>query len=232
MKKNKYTRKLKRVKNKNRVNRLRNQQIVLAPMFILVMIRVGLEKQNTPGKLLARLRLHIEKLDGNPFFPVTDPGLAELEEIADELKNVIVEIAAGNKALIPHRETLIAEAKEMILQLSYHIQYLSQGNEEKIKSAGFDVHKRRRTSQLPGQIMGLVASPVGLGKIMLSWDREPYSTFYIIEKNANPFGEGLWKYFKKSRRVRVIIEGLTPGRCIISGFAVPMEAKMEIQAIS
>src|SRR4051812_31471906 len=96
-------RKLKRIKNRDRVNRLRNQQVVLAPIFILVLIKLALP-YGKPAKTLARLRLHIEKLTGNPNFATTDPSIAQLTTMADELDTTIVAITAGNKALIPHRD--------------------------------------------------------------------------------------------------------------------------------
>ncbi len=211
----KRSRKLMRKRNKNRVNRLRNQQAVIiaplfSPVFVLVLIRLGLEEQSTPEKVLARLRLHIEKLTGNVYFPVTDPSVADLEGMEEDLEESIDEVNAGNIAEIPTRDARVADAKEMIRQLSYNIQYLSKGDAVKIQSAGFDVRKNRGPSVPPGQVMNLVAKPVGPGKIELSWDRDDHARFYIIETNNNPLGAP-WQAIGTSRRIKFVVDGLQSG---------------------
>lgn len=211
---NKRSRKLARKRNRDRVNRIKNQQAPIT--VILFYIRLGLQEQNTAEKLLTRLRLHVEKLTGNVHFAVTDPPVADIQAMADDLEADIDAIGAGNKALIPHRNGLEEDAREMIRQLSYNIQFLSQGNEEKIKSAGFEVRKTNTTAPLPGQVMNLVATPVGPGKIKLKWDKDPGSAVYIIERATTlyppePAG-AIWDGIGKTRRVTATIDGLVPGQ--------------------
>jgi len=210
----KRSRKLMRLRNRERLNRQRNQQgVILAPLFILVIIKLALPYGN-PGKTLDRLRLHIEKLDGNVFFPVTTPTRAQLIAKADELDDTIVQIAAGNKALIPHRDTLVRESLVMIRNLSYNIQDLSLGDEEQIKSAGFQVRKIGGAEQTPGQVMFFRTKPLGNGKIKLMWRRDDNARVYIIEQMSMvPIpGPSQWETVGKTRNVSFIVTGLNPGQ--------------------
>src|SRR3982750_2248473 len=97
------TRRLKRVMH--RKHQQRGWVMFVSPVFILVTISLKLPYK-MPKKLLQRLRLHIEKLTDNPYFPLTSPSLAELTALAAELDDTITKITAGNKALIPHRKVL------------------------------------------------------------------------------------------------------------------------------
>ena len=212
---NKRPRQQMRARNKHRVNQLKKQQVIASPVFVMFLIRLGLEKQTTPEKLLARLRMHVEKLTGNATFPVISPTLIELGDMADDLEALIDQVNAGNNALIPDRDAAVADGEEMIRQLSYNIQFLSKGDDVKIKSAGFDVRKPKGASQNPGQVLNLVVKAVGPGKIKLSWDKDEHSTVYVIERQS---GNGVppfpvqWEGAGKTRNVSFVAEDLTPGQ--------------------
>lgn len=203
------SRKLKRLKNKERINRLKNQ--LAEPSFILFLISLKLREQTTPEKLLARLRLHIEKLTGNIHIPGTTPTIIDLQTKADDLENAIDAVAAGNKALIPHRDNLVKEAVEMIRQLSYDVQFQSKGDKEKIKSTGFDVRKDKTPGQLPGQVLNLQTKTALGGRIKLRWKKEPNTAIYIIERldTADP---GSWHVAGKTQKTSHMFQGLTPGQ--------------------
>ena len=190
----------------------RKRDNISLSLFILFLIRIGLEVQNTAEKLLSRLRMHIEKLEGNALFPVTEPSLAELKDMVAKLQKDIDEIAGGNIALLAHRNNLEEKAVEMITHLSYHIQFLSKGDEVKIKSAGFDVHKPKSRAPLPGQVLKLSPKPVGPGKIKLKWKKEARSKFYMIEINADPLSNAPWQLIGKTSKVNYTVENLTPGQ--------------------
>jgi hypothetical protein len=216
----KQARKLRRVKNRARLERLHGQQrrsvMFLAPVFLLVFIKLALPYSN-PSKLVDYLRLLVEKLTGNANFPTTSPTLAALTSKADALDATILAIVAGDKSLIPHRKTLVTEALEMIRLLSYDIQFQSDGDEEKIKSSGFGVRTIGGVSHTPDQVLVLVAKPVGPGKIKLRWKRVNEGRIYIIERltgnNVPPLpAPGYWEAVGKTRNVSFTVEDLNPGQ--------------------
>ncbi len=206
-----------RVRNKNRVNRLHNQLVLMpsSPLMLLVLISLNFGKDNTPEKFLERMRKHILMLTGNANFAVTDPTLAEVQDMADDLEEGIDLVNAGDNSKITHRDTLFADAKEMIRQLSYNIQYLSAGDKEKIESAGFNARKIPGAPQSPGQVLNLVTKPVGPGKVKLRWKRDANTKVYAVEMQtlANPpFPNVSWESMGKTSKVSFLVEGLIPGQ--------------------
>ena len=84
--KNRVTRQQRRERNRNRINRYKKATgFSISPLFILVLIKLGLNKLYTPELLLAQLRLFILKLTGNVNFPTTVPTLVQLQDLANAL---------------------------------------------------------------------------------------------------------------------------------------------------
>ncbi len=207
---NKRPRKLMRARNRDRVNRLQKQQTVLEPLFVLVLIKLALEEVKTGVKMQLRLTLHIDKLTGNAFFPTTTPPIAVLQTLADDLGETIIAIDAGNLALIPHRETLMLSAENVIRQLSYDIQKQSEGDAEKIQSAGFEVRKGKGASHEVDKPLNLRTAPTGPGKVKLRYKKIAYSRMNFIEMSSNP-ATGTWTPIGKTSRSSFDVTGLTPG---------------------
>jgi hypothetical protein len=201
---NKKTHVLKRVKNRS--NRQNEQVMFASPLFILVMISLKLPYKQ-PKKLLERMKLHIKMLDGNPFFPVTNPTLAALIAFAAELGATITAIEAGNKALIPHRKTLELQGLKMLRLLAYNIQAQSKGNEEQVKSTGYDIRKFGGAGHPIGQVMKLRAKPIGEGIIKLRWLSERVHRLYFVEQLV----AGQWKKIARTRNISHVVKNLTPG---------------------
>ena len=208
--KNKRARKLMRANKRAPVNRWPHQPIILSPVFILVLAKLGFNQLRSPQKLLGRLQLHIAKLTGNAWFPVTEPSLSAIQTLADELEKTIQKIEAGDKSFIPHRQTLVMEAENAIRKLSYDIQNLSNGNEEMIKSAGFAVRQGKGATKPVGEVMQITAEPIGPGKVILHWKKIAYSRMNFIEITDNPV-TGTWKPLDKTGKSSFIVTGLTPG---------------------
>lgn len=198
-------------KNKNRRPRASvNKGPIVPDIIILVLIKLGFDKLTTPEKLLARLRLHIQMLTGNPNFPGPEPTLLMLQSAADELEQSIDDVNAGNKAQIPHRNNLVAQAEELIRNLSYYVQFESEGDAEKIQSAGFEVRKVPSASQLPVQVSNLRAKAMGGGKVKLRWNAVYNADIYVIEmmKDINNPADA---QIDKSTKSSFVFENLTAG---------------------
>ena len=212
--KNKRPRKLMRARNRDRVNRLRKQQtIILTPVFILVLIKVGLEDITTPLKMVERLMLHSNKLNGNLNFPITNPSFTDLKNMANDLADTIIAIEGGDKSLIPHRDTLMLLAENMIRKLSYDIQNQSNGDAEKIQSAGFEVRKGKGAPKPVGEVKNLTANALGAAKVKLRWKKIAYSRMNFIERTTDPVNVP-WKPFAKTALSSFTVEGLTPGELV------------------
>lgn len=185
-------------------------KVPLAPLFLLVVIKLGLEKLYTPEALLAKLRLFILKLTGNANFPTTNPTIAQLQTLADDLRDAIDAVKAGNTALIEHRDTLVADSKEAIRQLSYDIQFQSHGDEEKITSAGFEVRKPRTAPQLPAQVENLRSKALGNSKIELRWKRVVNADMYVVAVAVDVVADK-WELMNKTTRCNIVLDNMQAG---------------------
>ncbi len=211
-KKIKRPRKLMRARNRERVNRLRNQQaIILAPVFILVLIKLDFRSITTALKMVARLQLHIEKLTDNIYFPVTVPSIPDMQTLVGDLGNTIIDIDGGDLSKIPHRDTLMLQAENMIRKLSYDIQNQSNGNAEMIQSAGFEVRKGKGATQPVGVPVNFTTKELGGGKVKLKWKRLSNSNMNFLEITDNPV-TGNWLPIGKTHKSSFIAVGLTPGQ--------------------
>ena len=216
---NKRERKLMRARNRDRINRNKKQQIVLAPIFIMVLITLDLNNLS-PENALARLRYHILMLTGNANFPVIDPTLIQLQAIADELETAIDEAKSGDHLLIEHRNTVQTEAEDMIRSLALDIEKKSGKDLEKIHSSGFKTRKDKSPSVLPADVVMMYSTSTGTGRIKLRWKKIPNAGIYLIDsftQNGMPIppmppNPGQWDTIAKSFTTTIELTDLNPGQ--------------------
>jgi hypothetical protein len=195
--------------NKGRPRASQKKGFIIPDVILLYLVRLDLIKATTPEKLLARLRMHIQMLTGNAYFPTPEPTLPVLQAAADELEQTIDDVNSGNKAKIPHRNAVVAEVEEYIRTLSYYVQLTSNGDAEKIQSAGFELRKEASPPQLPVQVANLRAEALGNGKIKLRWKAISNADIYVVQASKEV-------YFKesimdKTTRSSFVFENLEPG---------------------
>ncbi|MBK8659196.1 MAG: fibronectin type III domain-containing protein, partial [Bacteroidetes bacterium] len=184
--------------------------VIVPNVMMLFILRLGLKKATTPEKLLARLRMHIQMLTGNANFTTPEPTLPVLQAAADELEQAIDDVNSGNKAKIPHRNAVVAQVEEYIRTLSYYVQLTSNGDAEKIQSAGFELRKEPSAPQLPVQVANLRAEALGNGKIKLRWKAVSNADIYVVQasKDIYNFKEAI---MDKTTRSSFVFENLEPG---------------------
>lgn len=180
---------MRRERNKNRVNRNKNQikrGLLLAnPVMVLVSITYAFNELTTPEKWLARIRMHITKLTSNPHFPTTTPSVADLTLKADQLENLITAAANGDRELILQRDNCVLEIKEMLTQLGYDVQKQSGGNAEIIVSAGFKTRKARGPLAACVKVVVKKVTALGTGEIELEWSGMTQAKVFWIEIKAD-----------------------------------------------
>jgi hypothetical protein len=214
----KRPRKLMRIRNRERINRIKNQHFVfapLAPLFLLVLIKWDLGNSSAET-ILARLRLYILKLTGNADFLVINPTLVQLQTMADALALAIDKAKSGDRDRIEDRDILQVQAEDMIRELAWDIQKKSDGDAQKIHSTGFPTRKGKSPSAIPGQVINLTAKANGEGKIKLRWKKMPGALGYFIQAstqigNPGPPPIPNWELVGKSYRVTFDLDSLTPG---------------------
>ncbi|MBL0309295.1 MAG: hypothetical protein IPP77_06375 [Bacteroidetes bacterium] len=206
--------KMRRERNKCRVNRLRKQGamfgLMSSPIFILVSITYAFRKLTSPEKTLARVRFHLLKLAGNVNFPTVNPTLADLQLKADQLQALIDAAKGGDHLLILQRDVVEAEVIEMIRLLGYDIQKQSNGNREMIESAGFETRKPGTPTVAPDQALVKKITALHGAKVKLTWTKLTGAKVMLLEVNTNP-GSGIWYQCGISDNIFIVIEGFRAG---------------------
>ncbi|MBK8341574.1 MAG: fibronectin type III domain-containing protein [Flavobacteriales bacterium] len=110
-------------------------------------VRVG-TKRLPAGELVTRGRNHVRLLTGNPDFAGLQHMLPELEVACEELDlaNRVYEFNKGRQDLFL-RDSAYEELRQNIRNLAGMVQSLSHGDASLIRSAGFEVRKKRQPSQ-------------------------------------------------------------------------------------
>ncbi|MBL0308327.1 MAG: hypothetical protein IPP77_01085 [Bacteroidetes bacterium] len=162
-----------------------------SPIFILVTLTYNFRQLTSAEKVLARLRMHILMLTGNIHFPVVSPAIAVLMAKANQLEGLIDSAKSGDHLIIKKRNEVNKEAIELIRLLGYDIQKKSDGDAEKIMSAGFTTRKARNASSLCASVVIKKVKALRSAKIRLEWERVNDYTVYVIEISTSREG-GEW----------------------------------------
>ena len=204
-------RKTMRIRNRDRVNRLRKISFRFEPLFILVLIKLDLNKKNAVH-IKERLARYISMLTGNVHFLTTSPTIAQLQTAHDELKDLIQSASNGDRIQIELRDIKQTECEDLIRTLSYDIQHQSKGDAEKIHSAGFETRNSKTPPALPGQVLNLKVKTNGFdGQLKLRWKAVPNKLAYVISMTQMPTDIPSWAVVEKSGKASFTVKGLNPG---------------------
>ena len=175
-------------------------------------------KKFTGEKLITFVRQILQNLTGNTNFPTTDPSTAVVKAAADEYDQSLVDEAAAYKLAM--EKTEIAHKKRSTLelkttQLGNDIEKQSDGDAEKIKSAGIEVKGK------PVHHKEVLPKPTGLAasqgdkdaEIDLHWDCVTGAKSYRIEVcTGDPLDKTKWQNAKTATKSKTVITGLTSGQ--------------------
>ncbi|MBK6753425.1 MAG: hypothetical protein IPG69_07460 [Flavobacteriales bacterium] len=110
---------------------------------------VRLDTKRLPaGEMVTRGRNHVRLLTGDPVFAGLQYMLPDLEDACDELDapNRVYQFNRGRQDLVL-RNSAYDRLKWKIRELAGMVQSLSHGDASLIRSAGFEVRKKRQPSQ-------------------------------------------------------------------------------------
>ncbi|MBL0308561.1 MAG: hypothetical protein IPP77_02380 [Bacteroidetes bacterium] len=211
---NKRSLKTRRERNKNRVNRLRNEfrrkMGPYMPIMILVSISYKFNLLTSAEKVYERLIFHIFMLTGNGNFPVVDPTLADLQLKADQLQVLINQAKNGDRLVIEQRDIIAREAIELIRSLGADIQKKSGGDAEKIHSAGFSTRKERTSIQPCTKVVIGKITSLGSGDITFELLKVLTAKVYVVMVSTQ-FSGAPWYLAAHSDKLSFSIDGYEDG---------------------
>lgn len=158
----------------------------------------------------------ITKSTNNPNVPGNTAVLASFSTAQ-------VALTAANAAYEANRQAAkqLMEAREMaevawttaITGLAGFTESATDGEAEKILSAGFGVRSTGTPPQPVGQVLNVRVSFTGMpGHSEVKWKRESNADAYVVQRSADPFTETSWANVGTVTEAKYEGNGTTPGQ--------------------
>jgi hypothetical protein len=178
-------------------------------------VKLNLRAQNVPEKVAFARRL-AENLKSNTDFPSPSPNLAEVTASADTLEgayNAAVTARQAAQAATATQDVAEQKLDGLLTRLGSHIEDAADGDEAKIRKAGFDVRADRAA-------VGALPSPTDLsattgdkeGAIDLAWNRIAGAKSYVVEMTTDAAAATGWKSAGVCTKSSNTVTGLTSGQ--------------------
>lgn len=176
--------------------------------------RLGMTSLNREQLLTLARRVRSGMTD-NPHFPDPDPPVEVLSTEISRLTDQLRDYAALRSELRRRRvemDATVAELRALLRRVAHHVDNRSEGDAEKILSAGLDVRREPTPLRMPA-LTRLEAGPGrDEGTVRLSWERCPARPTYEIQRALeDPGGRDSWEHAALSTRSRVLLTGQPSG---------------------
>ncbi len=156
--------------------------------------------------LLNVARCHYDAMEGNDLYPQPSPSqealaaeihsceadCAEVERLRTELRAAMARREAGRQSL-----------ESMLNRRGAYVQSASNGNAQKIRSAGLGVQRlRSKVTALPAPTDVRVVSGASASEVILTWGKVPHALIYRLE--YGPEGGAMESLALTGRRKRLL----------------------------
>jgi hypothetical protein len=169
-------------------------------------VKLGFRSLSIPSKIQKAAQI-VQLMTKNDFFPDPNPKLTLITEATNSLETAYQNAMDGGRKFIVIRNDQEDVLNDLMFHLSSYVQNESDGSEEKIRSAGFDVRAQA------GPI-GDLERPLNLrsttsahsGEVQLDWKPVHGAKSYVAEKSVD--GSNDWQLCGHSTRSRMMVTDL------------------------
>jgi hypothetical protein len=165
--------------------------------------------------IVETVRRIVIMMTGNAFFTTPNPPLAGITAQVDILDTLEQETQHGGTDKNTLKRLAKAKLLNMMTSLTSYVQTTSQGDEDQVLSAGFEL---KRTPAPLGMLLppSNVRAVYGLhpGEVILRWAGVYGSKEYFVQMSANPVQADSWTDVTRGHtgKNRLVVTGLTPGQ--------------------
>ena len=176
----------------------------------LNLVRVGI-KRLPAVDLVARGRMHVEKMQGNPVFPGPMPDLAEVTAACDllETRDRVYQFNRGRGDLLLMRSAY-AGLYQLIRCLAAYVQAVSHSEPRLMVKAGFFPRMKRQPPQpMPAPQWVRSIRTLKTGQVRLLWAGVKGRRTYQVWMNPSSDGaEGGWQRCAVTSKNQLTLDGL------------------------
>lgn len=182
-----------------------------------VKVSINFSTNNFSDKELAVMGQTVgENLADNANFPTLKETAAAIKTASDVLNGYLANMATGNKQLTAEKNVARTNLENLLGAAALKVQDISEGDEIKILSSGFETNRKRTPVGVLDQVLNV---QVKLGKVTgsldISWDVVSNAYSYEIRYTKNPKTDASIYTNITSTKRKVTIENLTPGQTYI-----------------
>ncbi|MGN6399129.1 MAG: hypothetical protein ACTHMD_01670 [Flavisolibacter sp.] len=180
----------------------------------MAVIRIvnGWEKL-TPLNLVGESRYIISQMSGNVNFPTTDPTLATMTTLTNDLETAITDADAGGSYDRDLRDEKAQELIDALHQLGDYVVFTAKGNRLIAQSSGFTLAKTPSPNPPIEKPTGLqLFDGVNAGELLLRFLKVKGARGYMYQIAEGPFSETMqWTTAHGTIRQN-LFTGLTSGK--------------------
>ncbi|MGA9997546.1 MAG: fibronectin type III domain-containing protein [Pyrinomonadaceae bacterium] len=178
-------------------------------------VKLNFRNLSIPEKV-AKAQQIVTAMTSNADFASPQPPLAQVTTTITELETAYTDAQAARqetKARTSAQNQKEDDFDRIMSRLTSYVESASDGDEVKIRGAGFDT--RTPTISTPDVLNppAALAATAGDhdGEIDLHWDKVGKARSYVVEMSADPPTNSSWQHKAVSLKSQATVEGLTSG---------------------
>ena len=171
---------------------------------------VDFSKHNYPDKTLnVKSTTITEDLTNNPNFPTLADKVALLKSKNELFGELLAKVENGNKQMTAEKNQARVDLEEILRSIALNVQDISQGDEVKILSTGFDINRKAAPVGVLGQVVNVQVNQSKIsGSLDLSWDVLEHAKSYIVRYAKFPFSDDSSYQYKTCTKHKLAIDNL------------------------
>jgi chromosome segregation ATPase len=155
----------------------------------------------------------MQSMDNNANFPTPDPTLVTLKTSIENLEKSVTDALEARKIAEEKTAKQVQNIKILdatLTSLALYVEKISEGNKEKILSAGMQISDNKKTFSTIGQVKNLVAKEGAKSQeIALTWESVKGAKSYIVACSETSSND--WQIKTVSTKRSVSLNNLKSG---------------------
>lgn len=177
-------------------------------------VKLGLKFMTTPEKIQDGRKIVID-MTGNLTYPTPNPALPSITTIIDNMEGAYNDVQGAKLALADKTATLLNIEKEYDLNITLLANYVnntSNGDANKIMSAGMRIASGPTPQPIPAQVVIQDVKDVSSGKLEIRWKKVLNARTYSVQINTDINDPAKWTLLQIVTKTKCLADSLTSGQ--------------------